>query len=108
MLAVLEWQRDIEHWRGGVETRLEGLEAMTDLIPEILERLGPQTLTPEHQNRVKYLISQLSKATGKHPGTIYSELYTAFSVPRYQEIPESDWEQVEQWFQRQIDRAKKK
>jgi len=107
MLAVLEWQRDIEHWRGSVENRLEAVEAMTDLIPEILERLGPENLLPEHQNRVKYYVSQLSKATGKHPGTIYSELYTAFSVPRYQEIPETDWEQVEQWFKGQIDRARK-
>ncbi len=106
MAAVIEWQMEVEHWRGSVENRLEAVEAMTDLIPEILERLGPQTLTPEHQNRVKYLISQLSKATSKHPGTIYSELYTAFSVPRYQEIPEADWEQVEQWFKVQTHRAK--
>jgi len=105
MASVLEWQRDVEHWRGGIETRLEGIEA---IIPDILDRLGPPTLTPEHQNRVKYLVSQLNKATGKHPATIYSELYTAFSVPRYQELPESDWQQVEQWFQVQLDRAKKR
>ncbi len=43
MAALIEWQMDVETWRGSVETRLEGLEAVTDLIPEILERLGPQT-----------------------------------------------------------------
>jgi hypothetical protein len=49
MLALVEWQMDVEEWRGHVETRLEGLEAITDLIPDILDRLGPQTLTQEHQ-----------------------------------------------------------
>src|SRR5947209_2138029 len=105
MLAVLEWQRDMEHWRGGVENRLEGLEA---IIPDILDRLPPLTITPEHQNQVKHYVQQLHQATGKHQGTIYSDLYTAFSVPRYQEIPESDWEQVERWFKVQIERVKKK
>src|SRR5205823_6587246 len=50
MTAVLEWQRDVENWRGSVETRLEGLEA---IIPDILDRLPPTTLTPEHQQQVQ-------------------------------------------------------
>ncbi|MFL5626275.1 MAG: phage antirepressor N-terminal domain-containing protein [Ktedonobacteraceae bacterium] len=108
MLQVLEWRRDIEQWRGGVETRLEGLEAMTDLIPEILERLGPEKITPEHQNMVKHYVEQLMKATGKPRGTIYSNLYTAFNVPRYQEIPEDEWPQVERWFKGQIERGRNK
>ena len=33
MLAFLEWQRDMQHLQGSVESRLEGLEAITDLIP---------------------------------------------------------------------------
>ncbi len=108
MLAVLEWQRDIEHWRGNIEERLEGVEAMVDLIPEILERLGPETLTPEHQRSVQGMVKHLHDATGKPYGTIYDELRTAFSVPRYQEIPESEWSKVTNWFQVQIERAKKK
>lgn len=108
MAAVIEWQMEVEAWRGSVESRLEGLEAMTGLIPEILERLGPQTLAPEHQNLVKYYVQQLSRATGKHPGTIYSSLYTAFNVPRYQDIAESEWDKVEHWFRVQIERTKKR
>ena len=108
MLAFVDWQMDMETWRGKVESRLEGVEAMTGLIPEILGRLGPETLTPAHQNLVKYYVQQLSKATGKHTGTIYSSLYTAFSVPRYQEIPEAEWDKVEQWFKVQIERTKRK
>ncbi len=108
MVAWIDWQADVAQWRGSVESRLEGVEAMTGLIPEILERLGPQTLTPRHQQQAKAYVQQLSKATGKHSATIYNDLYTAFSVPRYQDIPESDWEQVEQWFKTQIERSKRK
>jgi hypothetical protein len=108
MLTVLEWQRDIEHWRGSVESRLEGLEAITDLIPEILERLGPETLTIEQQRSVQGLVKRLHDATNKPFATIYDELKTAFEVPRYQEIREQEWDKVLNWFQVQIDRAKGK
>jgi len=114
MVAFYEWKAAtdtridlLEGWQGHVETRLEGLEAITDLIPDILERLGPETLTPEHQNLVKYYVSQLSKATNQHPSTIYSSLYTAFSVPRYQDLPESEWDKVEHWFKVQLERKRK-
>jgi len=91
---------EVETWRSGIEDRLEGLEAITGLIPEILERLPAPTITPEHQNKVKYYVSQLSHAT------IYSALYTAFKVPRYQELPEAEWMQVERWFRAQLERKK--
>lgn len=39
-------------------------------------------------------------------GSIYSNLYTAFSVPRYQELPEGEWPQVVQWFKKQIEQAR--
>jgi len=106
MAAVLEWQMEIEAWRGGIEDRLQGLEAITGLIPEILERLPAPTITPAHQNKVKYYVSQLSLATGQHPATIYSALYTAFNVPRYQELLEAEWERVERWFQSQLERKR--
>jgi P22_AR N-terminal domain len=104
MAAVLEWQMEVEAWRGDIEDRLEGLEAITGLIPEILERLPAPSITPAHQHKVKYYISQLSQDTGQHPATIYSALYAAFNVPRYQELLEAQWEQVERWFQAQLER----
>ena len=108
MVMVLEWRRDVEQWRGGVESRLEGLEAITGLIPEILERLPPETIIPAHQNKVKYYVAQLSKVTEQHPTTIYSSLYTAFHVPRYQELLEAEWQTVEEWFKVQLERGKQK
>jgi hypothetical protein len=35
---------------------------------------------------VEYYVSQLSHAMSQHPARIYSALYTAFNVPRYQEL----------------------
>lgn len=105
MATMLEWQRDIERWRGSVESRLEGLEVITSLIPEILERLGPETLTIEHQRSVQGLVKRLHDATGKPYGTIYDDLKTAFDIPRYQEIHENEWSKVLHWFQVQIERA---
>jgi hypothetical protein len=113
MAAFYQWKAAtdtridiIEEWQGDVETRLESHEQVLSLVPEMLERLGPQTITPEHQNLVKYYVEQAVKATGKPRGTIYSRLYTAFSVPRYQELPESEWDQVMKWFKIQIERGK--
>ncbi len=108
MAAFLEWQLDIETWRGSVELRLEGLEAITDLIPDILDRLGPETLTTEHQRSVQGLVKRLHDATGKPFGTIYDELKAAFDAPRYQEIREQNWDRVLNWFTIQINRAKGK
>ena len=48
MVLWIDWQHEIETWRGSVESRLESLEEVTDLISEILERLSPQKLTPDH------------------------------------------------------------
>ena len=82
-----------------VETRLESIET---IIPNILECLPPPTITLAHQNLIKYYISQLSKATGKSPATIYSTLYTAFQVPRYTDLREDEWGKIEVWFKKQL------
>ena len=78
---------------------------MSGLLPEILERLGPEKITAQHQQNVQYYVGQLHKATGKHQATIHTELKTAFQVPRYEELLEEDWPKVEHWFRVQIERA---
>jgi P22_AR N-terminal domain len=105
MTAVLEWRRDVDQWRGGVDKRLEGLETVTSAI---LERLGPPPLTPRHQSLVQYYVNQLHEATGKTHASIQSNLRLAFGVPSYKEIPEAEWSKVVNWFRVQMDRAHKK
>jgi hypothetical protein len=108
MVLWIDWQHDIEAWRGSVEARLEGLEEVTNLIPEILERLGPQTLTSDHQRAVQKYVQQVNKLTGKPYGSIYDSLKTAFGVPKYADIPDQDWPRVVQWFQAQLEQWRKK
>ncbi len=108
MAALIEWQMDVEQWRSSIEGRLEGLEAITDLIPEILERLPPLTLTSAHQKLLQYYVKQLHEATGKPYPTVYEDLKMAFVVPRYQEILEEDWERVVRWFKVQIEHKRER
>jgi antirepressor protein len=102
------WRGKIEEWRGEVEARLEGNEAMMDLIPEIIERLGPETLTPQHHRQVQVFARQLHLATGQAYPTIYDNLKTAFAKPRIEDLLEDDWLQIERWFRVQIERVRKR
>lgn len=108
MVLWINWKRDIEQWRGNVESRLEGLEEVTNLIPEILERLGPHTLTPDHQRAVQKYVQLAHEATSRSYGTIYDQLKTAFGVSRYSDIPDLDWPRVASWFQAQIEQGRKR
>jgi hypothetical protein len=112
MVAYYEWKAAtdiridlLEERQAEIESRLDEHRRVLAFIPEILERLGSETLTTEHQRAVQRLVKKLHDATSKPYGTIYDELKTAFNVPRYQEIRESEWDKVLHWFQVQIERA---
>jgi hypothetical protein len=78
------------------------------MVPELLERLGPERLTPEHQAQVKALVGRLHEIGGYAYGTIYGELNTASHVGKYSDILESDWQRVEQWFRMRLEAARKR
>jgi P22_AR N-terminal domain len=100
------WRIEFAQWQGSVESRLEGVEELTALIPEILDRLPPETLTPAHQRQLQNFVKQLHEASGKPYALIYEDLKTAFAVPRYQDILETEWDQVVNWFRVQIQRKR--
>lgn len=108
MLAFIEWQEDIETWRGSVETRLEGVEELARIVPELLSRLGPETISPERQASIREGVKQLHELTGIGYGAIYSELASAFHVPRYSELLASDWPRVTEWLRIRIESAQKR
>lgn len=108
MIAFLQWQADIEQWRGQVESRLETVEEVSRLVPEILERLGPQLLTPEHQRTVQNMAKRLHEAAGVAYPAIYAELGDHFHVAKYEQIAEARWGEVVEWFTRRIDAAARK
>ncbi len=108
MAAWLHWQEDIETWRGHVESRLESHEAVLQLVPEILERLGPQTLTPEHQRTVQQCVKRLHEVGGVAYAAIYTELGEQFYVAKYDQLPEARWAEIATWFSVRIDAAEKR
>ena len=113
MAAFYEWKAAtdtrfdlLEERQSEVESRLDEQRRVLAFIPDILDRLGPETLTPDHQRQVQYRAKQLHEATGKPYGTIYDDLKTAWGVPKYGDIPESEWGRVERWFQVQLERKR--
>lgn len=103
-----KWRDEVDTRIEEQEARIEAREAVTNLIPDILERLGPETLTQDHQEQVRQYVKRLHLATGKPYPTLYDELKMVFEKPRYQELLEDEWSQVEQWFLIQIERAQGK
>jgi hypothetical protein len=93
---------------GELHSRMEGIEEITRLVPEILERLGPETLTPEHQRTVQNAAKRLHEVGGYSYATIYAELGERFHVARYDQIPEARWEDVMEWLRVRIDAAEKR
>jgi hypothetical protein len=91
-----------------LHSRVEGIEEVTRLVPEILERLGPQTLTSEHQATVRNLARRLSDVSGIAYATIYSDLNAAFRGGRYSDIPDARWAEITAWFERRINVAEKR
>jgi hypothetical protein len=90
---------------GELHSRMEGIEEVTRLVPEILERLGPETLTPEHQRTVQNAAKRLHEVGGYAYATIYAELGEHFHVARYDQIPESRWDDVVEWFRLRVEAA---
>lgn len=117
-LAVWAWWKAAQHnrqWRGQVQAHLESLQtqlesekAVTDLIPEIIARLGPETITPTHQGQVRGYVKRLHELTSKPYPTIYEDIRLAFGPARYQDLLEADWTRIENWFKVQIERARQR
>ena len=99
MSVFLQWQIDMVEWREDIDDRVGNLETMTR---RILKQIGPPRITSEQQNLIQFYVSQLHQATGKHQQTIFAALKTRFHVPRYDEIPESEWSHVKDWFVQQF------
>jgi hypothetical protein len=93
---------------GELHSRMETVEEISRLVPEILERLGPQTLTSEHQGTVKAMATRLHEVSGLTYSTIYSDLNAAFHVGRYSDIADVRWAEVTAWLQQRIAAAERR
>ncbi len=93
---------------GAIQRDIEDLRAGQRQLPELLERLGPQTLTPVHQAKVKSLAVQLHDLGGFAFPTIYGDLNAHFHVGKYSDIADAQWDAVAAWFQIRLDAAAKR
>jgi hypothetical protein len=106
--AYEEQLAEIDAWRGQVEGRLESHEEALRLLPEILERLGPELLSPEHQRTAQHLVKRLHEAGGFAYATIYADLGDHFHVAKYDQIPEARWMELTAWFRTRIEAAERR
>ncbi len=88
----------MEHRQGALETRMENAEAVLQLVPELIERLGPATLSPEHQRTIQAGVNRLHELTRRPHAALYNDLREAFRVGTYKDIHEARWEAVVAWF----------
>jgi hypothetical protein len=112
MIAWIDWQREVDRWRrdmeqrqGTLEQRVGAVEEVARLVPELIERLGPPTVTPEHQHTVQRGVKRLHELTGRPYPSLYAELCDAFRIARYDQLPEARWEEVAAWFRERVARA---
>lgn len=115
MVTWLDWQTDIAAWQKDTNNRLDGLESEVEsihevarLVPELLERMGPATLSPEHMRSVQALVKRLHEIGGFTFASIYGELNDRFHVGKYDQIPEASWEEVTRWFATRINAAERR
>jgi antirepressor protein len=115
MLAWLDWQADMVRWQSETNSRLNGLQSEVEslhevvrLVPELLERMGPATLSSEHMSSVQAMAKHLHEIGGFSFATIYSELNAAFHVGKYDQIADASWEEVASWFTTRITAAERR
>jgi len=91
-----------------MQDELESLHAAVSILPELLERLGPQTLSPEHQSTTQEMVKRLHDLTGYAFSTIYTDLNRSFRVGKYSDIPDARWPDVSAWFSARIAAAERR
>jgi hypothetical protein len=101
-LAIVDARLD------GLQDEVESLHEVVRLVPEILERLGPQSLSPEHQSTTQEMVKRLHDLTGYAFSTIYTDLNRSFRVGKYSDIPDARWPDVAQWFTARIASAERR
>ena len=106
-LHAQAWRAEVDARVEDQEARLEAREAVVQLIPEILDRLGPEKINGSQQTNIRGMVKRLVEISGIPYQSVYWELAQAFQAPRYDEILASQYPAVCQWFKRRIEAASK-
>ncbi|HLY30758.1 MAG TPA: hypothetical protein VKQ36_06995 [Ktedonobacterales bacterium] len=77
-------------------------------MPDMMQKLGSQPLTPAHQFAIQRGANMLNELTGTPHAAIYNELRQAFKVGKYNQIPDARWSDVVAWFKPRIRAAEQR
>ncbi|OCG10811.1 hypothetical protein A9G09_11915 [Gilliamella sp. wkB292] len=81
MLAKTEVAKEVRKW-------------LLDLADK---EIGISTISIEQQQLIKQAVNERSFRTGEHYQAIYTKLYEQFKIPRYQDLPASQFENAIKW-----------
>ena len=101
----------INGWLFGIETSRVKLEIRATLeqyqlecfdvlynhfMPKVAQQY-PNTISLEQQQQIKQAVNERSYRTSEHYQAIYTKLYEQFKIPRYQDLPASQFEEAIKW-----------
>ena len=90
------------------ELRLDQLEKAQSTLPELLDLLKPEQLSPAHQTMVRRWVNDLVHLTGWHITMIFQDLVADFAYHSFSDARESDWQGIQEWFQVRLAEARKR
>lgn len=76
------------------------LECFNVLYSHFMPKMAqqyPNTINAEQQQQIKQAVNDRSYRTGEHYQAIYTKLYEQFKIPRYQDLPASQFENAIKW-----------
>jgi hypothetical protein len=91
-----------------IEIRLDQLEQAQSTLPELLDLLKPEQLSPLHQTMVRRWVNDLARLTGWHITMIFQDLVADFAYHSFGDAKESDWARIQDWFQTRLEEARKR
>jgi hypothetical protein len=89
-----------------MKIRLDELERNQSSLPELLQLLRVELLTPDHQNQVRSWVNQLAEVTGWHITAIFTDLAADFEYKTFGDARESDWNRIEEYFREKLEAAR--
>lgn len=89
-----------------IKIRLDELERNQSSLPELLQLLRVELLTPAHQNQVRAWVNELARLTGWHITAIFTDLAADFEYKTFGDAREADWNRIEEYFRGKLENAR--
>jgi hypothetical protein len=100
--------QSVERRLDSIQLRLDELEKAQSTLPELLDLLRPEQLSPLHQTMVRRWVNDLARLTGWHITMIFQDLVADFAYHSFGDAKESDWARIQDWFQTRFEAARKR